>query len=116
MINKEKNLIEQELAKPEDERITFYKEFFKKYKADTLSGAMETPTYELAIAVILQRIPSLSVETVTQTISNTKAIFNKEDEYNEQLEALVMKFADEPSLYKRIKRILETEEDYKLSS
>lgn len=116
MINKEKNLIEQELAKPEDERITFYKEFFKKYKADTLSGAMETPTYELAIAVILQRIPSLSVETVTQTISNTKAIFNKEDENNEQLEALVMKFADEPSLYKRIKRILETEEDYKLSS
>lgn len=116
MINKEKNLIEQELSKPEDERILFYQEFFKKYKADTLSGAIETPTHELAIAVILQRIPSLSVETVTQTISNTKAIFNKEDEYNEQLEALVMKFADEPSLYKRIKRILETEEDYKLSS
>lgn len=116
MINEEKNLIDKELSKPDDERIVFFQNFFKKYKASTLSGAMKTPTHELAIAIILQRIPSLSVEEVTQAICNTKAIFDKDDENNEQLSTLVMKFADEPAMYRRIKKILEAEEDYSLSS
>ena len=116
MINKEKNLIEQELAKPEDERITFYKEFFKKYKADTLSGAMETPTYELAIAIIGQRLPSLPIDKLTKVISSTKAIFDKDDDNSDQLQTIVMNFSDDPALYRRIKKMLEAEDDYSLSS
>lgn len=117
MINKEKNLIELELSKPEDERIIFFQNFFKKYKADTLSGAMDTPASELAIAIILQRVPSLSVETVKQAVYGTKPIFEEKDnESVAQLDALVTKFADDKTLYKKIRRMLETEEDYKLSS
>lgn len=117
MINKEKNLIEIELSKPEDERIIFFQNFFKKYKADTLSGAMDTPASELAIAIILQRVPSLSIETVKQAVYGTKNIFeNRDNESVNQLDTLVMKFAEDKTLYKKIRRILETEEDYKLSS
>ena len=72
MISKEKDLLEQELLIPYDSKIMYYKNFFKKYRADTLTGALNTPKSELAIVILLQQIPKLSVEEAKNLIYSNK--------------------------------------------
>lgn len=117
MINKEKNLIDQELALPYDERILYYKNFLKKYKADTLTGALNTPKSELAIVILLEQIPELSIEAAKELVYANKGFFDRDEiEGMGQLEELVRKFSNDPKIYKKIRKMIISQDDYKLTS
>ena len=73
-INKEKNLIDQELEQ-KDERLEFYRAFFKNSSCTTLNDAISANHCDLAIAIILNLSPHLSVEDVKEVVYGNEDIF-----------------------------------------
>jgi hypothetical protein len=73
MISKEKLRIEQELLE-EDERLTFYQKFFKENKTSTLTDAINLNHSDLALAIIINMEPTLSVEEAKEVVYGNRHI------------------------------------------
>lgn len=116
MINKEKNLIEQELLE-EDEKLLFYQEFFKNNRTSTLTDVININHSDLAIAIIINMDPTLSVSEVKRIVYGNKDIFEElNTDAVSELVRLIDGLANEPKLYQDIKDSLISGSDKKFLS
>ena len=116
MINKEKIRIDQELLE-EDERFEFYQDFFKKNKTSTLNDVINLNHSDLAIAIIINMDPELSVEEVKEVVYGNRDIFeNLNFDSISELVRLIDGLANDPELYHDIRKAAITGADKKLTS
>ena len=116
MISKEKLRIEQELLE-EDERLTFYQKFFKENKTSTLTDAINLNHSDLALAIIINMEPTLSVEEAKEVVYGNRDIFeNLNFESISELVRLIDGLANDPELYEDIKKAATTGADQKFLS
>lgn len=105
-INKEKNLIDQELEQ-KDERLEFYRAFFKNSSCTTLNDAISANHCDLAIAIILNLSPHLSVEDVKEVVYGNEDIFaNLNFQAISDITRLIDYFAHDHTLYRKTKKML----------
>ena len=116
MINKEKIRIDQELLE-EDERFEFYQDFFKKNKTSTLNDVINLNHSDLAIAIIINMEPELSVEELKEVVYGNRDIFeNLNFDSISELVRLIDGLANDPELYHDIRKAAITKADKKLTS
>ena len=116
MINKEKIRIDQELLE-EDERFEFYQEFFKKNKTSTLTDVINLNHSDLALAIIINMDPELSVEEVKEVVYGNRDIFeNLNFDSISELVRLIDGLANDPELYCDIKKAAITKADKKFTA
>ena len=106
LISEEKYKIDEQL-KEENERLEFYKEFFKNNKCTTLDDALNCDLCELAIAIIINQGPHLSVEKVKKIVRGNKCIFgNINVDSADNLILVINDFYQQQDLYKKVKKII----------
>ena len=106
MINKEKSLIDEELEQ-EDERLTFYRSFFSKNGCSSLSDAIKVNHSDLAISIILNMEPDLSIDEIKAAVYGNRDIFENLDmDSIGQLIRLVDGLASDPETYRKIRKSL----------
>lgn len=116
MINKEKNLIDQELLE-EDERLEFYREIFSRNSCTTLNEAIKANHSDLAVAIILNNEPEISVEEAKRVVYSNRDIFeNLNIEAIGELVKLIDGLANNEDLYSSVRKHLRKEKGIKISS
>ena len=109
MINKEKNLIDQELL-AEDERLEFYREIFSRNTCTTLNEAIKANHSDLAVAIILNNEPEISVEEAKRVVYSNRDIFeNLNIEAIGELVKLIDGLANNEDLYSSVRKHLKKE-------
>ena len=106
MINKEKNLIDQELLE-ENERLEFYREIFTKNGCSTLNEAIKANHSDLAVAIILNNEPALSVEDAKRVVYANRDIFeNLNIETIGELVKLIDSLSGNKEMYASVRKTL----------
>lgn len=106
MIGKEKNLIDQELLE-ENERLEFYREIFTRNGCSTLNEAIKANHSDLAIAIILNNEPELSVEDAKRVVYANKDIFeNLNIETIGELVKLIDSLSGNKEMYASVRKTL----------
>ena len=106
VISDEKYRIDEKL-KQKDERLEFYREFFKKNNCVTLTDAINANPADLAIAIIINKAPHLSVAEVKRIVYGNKRIFGElNTDVVDDLLIILEQFEEQYELYKKAKKIL----------
>ena len=106
MISKEKNQIDQELLE-ENERLEFYREIFTKNGCSTLNDAIKANHSDLAVAIILNNEPVLSVEDAKRVVYANRDIFeNLNIETIGELVKLIDSLSGNKEMYASVRKTL----------